>query len=408
MKSVDFLIVGGSAAGTTAAEVIRGLTPNASVCIVSDEPYEEYSKVLAPHYARHKVAREQVFLKKPQWYNEKKISLLKGVRAEKLDSTKKSVALSNGEVIQYGKLLIAIGGYVVPLSVPGAESANILYLRTIDDADKIIEKTRGAKSAVVVGGGFIGLEFCSCFKLNGVEDITVLVREPYYWAGKLDEVSSRVLVGVLEKEGIKIVTGEEVERIENGQVMTIKGNKYDADVIGVGIGINPDLGWLSGSGVKIDRGVLTNEYLETNVADIYAAGDCAQFWDAVFERQHLVGNWANATAQGSAVGKTMSGEMTKFETASSYSINFFSGTCSFIGVCDEKFADKVIMRGSEVEKKVTRIFVKNYPGIMRVVGATVVNYPADVALLTMAVKNKINVASKVAQLEKADLKGLAA
>ena len=139
MKSVDFLIVGGSAAGTTAAEVVRRTKPDASIAIVSEENHEQYSRVLLPHYIRHKVQREQVFLKKPQWYKEKNIELLKGVSVKSLKSQEHVVALSNGEEYKYGKLLITVGGDVVRLKFPGSDFENILYFRTIEDADRIIE-----------------------------------------------------------------------------------------------------------------------------------------------------------------------------------------------------------------------------------------------------------------------------
>ena len=94
-------------------------------------------------------------------------------------------------------------------------------------------------------------------------------------------------------------------------------------MVGIGIGIKTDLDWLVRAGVKTNRGILTDEYLETNVPDIYAAGDCAEFWDVIFKRQHIMGNWANATSQGLAVGKTIAGVRTVFETAYSYSADFF-------------------------------------------------------------------------------------
>ena len=112
MKNVDFLIVGGSAAGTTAAEVIRQLNPQSSVTIITDENHEQYSRVLIPHYIRGKVSRDQVFLKKPEWYEEKGIELIKGIKVIKLDSGGHKVDLSNGEQIGYKKLLVAIGGDV--------------------------------------------------------------------------------------------------------------------------------------------------------------------------------------------------------------------------------------------------------------------------------------------------------
>ncbi len=111
----------------------------------------------------------------------------------------------------------------------------------------------------------------------------------------------------------------------------------------------------------------------------------------IFNREHIMGNWANATSQGLTVGKTMSGQKTVFETASSYSISFFDGNCSFIGVTDEEFADEVVSRGSVEEGRMTRIFIKTIDNVMRVVGATVINSTPDISPLTTAVKYEIDV-----------------
>ncbi len=419
MKKVNFLIIGGSAAGTTAADAIRNLLPEASIAIVTDEDHEQYSRVLLPNYIRHQITREQMFLKKPEWYSERKIELIRGVKAVGLASKSKRVKVSDGNEIEYGKLLICVGGYVVPLNVPGADAEGVFYMRTVEDGDEIIEKSKDAKKAVIIGGGFVGLEFSSCFKMNGIEEVTTLVRGDYYWSKKLDEESSKVVVSTLSKNGVSVKTDEDADHIETKDgkvkaVVTKSGNRYEADVIGVGIGIKSDFSWLADSGIEIKAGIDTNEYLETNLPDVYAAGDCAEFYDPVFERKHLVGNWTNATSQGSTVGKTMAhsassgqaGQRTKFETASSYSINFFSppenGTCSFIGVTDEDFADKILVRGSFNEGKVTKILIKKYNGISRIVGATVVNHPPDVGPITMAVKNRVDIASKLLDLEKPD------
>ena len=395
MKIVDFLIVGGSAAGTTAAETIRNNLPDSSITIVTDENHEQYSRVLLPHYIRGKVTREQVFLKKPSWYGEKNIELLKGMRAEGLEVSRKEVRLSNGEVYKYGKLLIAIGGEVIKLNVPGADSANVLYLRTIDDADMVIEASKKSKRGLVVGGGFVSLDFATGFRVNGVQEVTILTRDPYFWSGHLDLESSRIMKNLLLANGVEIMTSEEVDFFEGENsvsgVVTKSKKKLEADVVGVGIGIKSDLEWIVKAGIKTNRAIVTNEYLETNVRDIYAAGDCAQFHDVFFERQHIMGNWANATSQGNAVGKTMSGLRTVFETVSSYSDTFFDNSYSFVGVTDEKFADEVINRGSVESGRMTRIFVKEMNGSTRIVGATVINSVADVSPLTMAVKNKVDI-----------------
>ncbi len=143
---------------------------------------------------------------------QQRIELVKGVRAQRLEVSEKKVSLSNGEEYRYGKLLISIGGYVVPLQIPGADAKNVLYMRTIEDADRIINAAKRAQKAVIIGGGFIGLEFASSFRVNGVSDVTLLVREDYYWKGKLNKDSSKVLQKLLEKNGVKVLVNEEAKK----------------------------------------------------------------------------------------------------------------------------------------------------------------------------------------------------
>ena len=419
MNKVDFLIIGGSAAGTTAAEGFRSLKSGDSIAIVSDANYEEYSRILLSNYIRREVTREKLFLKHPGWYLEKNIELIKNTKAVSLDPVGHSVTLNNDESYQYGKLLIATGGSVIKLKVAGGDLGNVFYLRTLDDADAIVKAVGSCKQAVIVGGGFIGLDFATILRANNVSDITILVLEPYFWQGKLDEASSRVLCRVLEKNGIKIVTNEEVLKMTPksatgvvDSVITKSGKTYECDLVGIGIGIESDFDWLARAGVKTNRGILTNEYLETNVPDVYAGGDCAEFWDVIFKRQHIMGNWANATSQGLAVGKTIAGVRTVFETASSCRAYFCGrplvdtsqsagtgrpprveagGHCSVVGGTDEGLSDQIIVRGSVENNKMSRIFIKTIDGVMRIVGATVINNPAEVGPLTMAVKEKIDI-----------------
>src|SRR3990167_5212235 len=421
MKSVDFLIVGGSAAGTTAAEVTRQLNPKATITIITDEKHEEYSRVLIPHYIRGKVSREQVFLKKPGWYEEKGIELVKGRKAVKLESENHIVTFGDGEQIQYKKLLIAIGGDVNRLNIAGSDVANILYLRTIEDADSVIAAAKKSKKGLVVGGGFVSLDFATGFRVNGAQEVVILTRDPYFWSGHLDPESGRLMRNLLSANGVEIMTGEEADFFEAAGpegplarrvrgVITKSKKKLEADVVGVGIGIKPDLEWLEKAGIKTNRAILTNEFLETSVADVYAAGDGAEFHDVFFERRHIMGNWANATSQGAAVGKTMVhsassgqvGQRTVYETISSYSDTFFDNSYSFIGVTDEKFADEVVVRGSVDQGKIARIFIKKMNGISRIVGATVINDPAEVAPISLAVRSKRNVAEFVEKLSDLD------
>ena len=418
MKQVDYLVIGGGVAGTTAAQTIRGLKSDSSIVILSSENYELYSRILLTKFVRDEVTLDKVFLKKADWYGQNKIELVKNVGAQKLDASAHTVSCSNGDVYQYAKLLIAIGALPIRLKVPGDNLANISYMWTLDDAKQIVKSVKTGKKGVVIGGGFIGLEFAECFKKRGME-VTILDGSQYYWGNRLDRQSSQVLEKVLMANGIGIFAGELVDKFlpkssyssKLGEVVTKSGKQYECDVLGIGIGIKSDFGWLEGSGLKIDQGIVTNEYLETNLADVYAAGDCVQFFDVIIQVPHLVGTWTNAIIQGTVVGKTMIGSKTVFEAVSAYTTSFFGTSVSFIGMTEKDFADQVIRRGSVQAGRMAQIFVKKYlstdstgslqagsGSTTRIVGAIIVNDFSEVAPITATIKNKVDVLSNLQKL----------
>ena len=440
MAYFDYLIIGGSAAGTTAAENIRNLAPNAQIAIITEEPHRLYSRILLPFYLKDKLAAEQLFLKPAQFYSEKNINLITSKRVVSVKPADKKVRTADGEEFSYSKLLLATGGKVNKWpsaqkasrpggEVGGAEKSGIFYLRTYEDGIAIREVMREAKKAVVIGGGFISLEFTTSFVLAGI-DTTVLVRDPYYWANILDEPSGNLISKTLKKNGAKVLTNEEVAQVEgpttpalrgvnNSQVkgvLTKKGQRLAADMIGVGVGIHIDLDYLAGSEIATRRGILTNEFLETNVPDVFAAGDAAEFYDILFGRRHMMGNWANAVAQGEAVALNMivgdkpslpsqnSGkrlavsDKRAFETASTYSINFFEGNVSFVGVADAKAADNIVVRGKAEDGSMCRILLKNN----RIIGATLVNRAKEQAALVNLVKKKVDVGNFLDKLKDSD------
>ncbi len=399
MQSFDYLIIGGSAAGTTAAENIRNLKPDATIGILTEEPHRLYSRILLPFFLKDKIIADQLFLKTPQFYSEKNITLTNSKRVVSVRPSEKKVRTDGGEEYAYNKLLLATGGKVNRWQAPGANMPGIFYLRTHEDGLAIRAAMKTAKRAIVVGGGFISLEFTTSFVLAGI-DTTVLVLEPYYWANILDEPSGNLISKTLEKNGAKVLTGEEVAQVEgDGQVrgvLTKKGQRLPADIIGVGIGIHIDLDYLVGSEITTQRGILTNEFLETNVPDVFAAGDAAEFFDVLFNRRHMMGNWANAVAQGPVAAKNMTNaEKIPFETASTYSINFFEGNVSFVGVADAKAADNIVVRGSLESGALGRILLKEG----KVIGATLINRAREQAALVNLVKNRVNISQNLDKLK---------
>ncbi len=375
-----FVIIGGGIAGTTAAEELRKLQPDAEITIVSEEQHPCYSRVLLPHYVKGKVPREKIFLKKETWYAEKNVEWLPGTRVETLDVRNKFVLLSDGRELPYDKLLISTGGEVRPLV---EDVRGVSYFRTADDADHLVQLLRelpAGSTGAVYGGGFIACEYVNMFGHFGVPCV-VAHRGPHFWSRVLDAESGALIARKLAAGGVKVLPNAALEGFagaEHVEAMVTDKERVPCGMVGAGIGIEPELSWIKDAGVEVAHGVRANEYLETNVPDIFTAGDVAEFFDLTVGRHRVAGNWMSAQTQGRTVAKSMAGERTAFKLVSSYSTNVLGLEIIFIGDTDRVAAEDVKVYGSAADGGVTQLFVRGG----KVVGATLVNRNTDRAAVT--------------------------
>lgn len=210
MKQVDYLIAGGGVAGTTSAEFIRLKDKSGSIVIVMEEPEILYSRVMLPHYLRDQITFERLYVRNKEQYDQNSIGLILNTRVDKIDTQNKKITLSNGEEIVYKKLLLATGGKVNKLQIPGADLEGVNYLRTIENVKNVKAWMGKSKKAAVVGSGFIGIEFAQSFKKAGIET-TAIIREPYFWSTVVGENSGKLINQILEKNGVKIIANAEVK-----------------------------------------------------------------------------------------------------------------------------------------------------------------------------------------------------
>lgn len=387
-ETVDYLIIGGGPAGTKAAESIRQNDPAGRIVIVTRESYRLYDRTALPKYIRGIKSRDEVFMRSEQQYKDQKIERWDNLWVVTLDPEKRVAILSDKREISFKKALIASGGAPSPWEVAGADKPGVVRLNTFDDADYILNLLPSVDEMIIVGGGFISLEFCSIAEAHK-KKATVLVREPYYWANLLDEVSGNLIVKHLKKNGISVRTGEEVAEVVGSRrveaVKTRKGEVLSAQMVGVGIGIRRNLDFLIGTSVEVNKGVVTNEFLESSVKNIWAAGDVAEFQDVFLGIRHMLGNWANASDQGIFVGHVMTGKRESFTAVSSYSITCFDFNVAFVGNPKPEGAE-VIERGDK-EATFGRIFVKDD----RIVGATLIARPMDRPPLKELIRHQVPV-----------------
>lgn len=344
----NIIILGGGIAGTTAADELRKLNADVSITIIEQEHHPLYSRVILPHYVRGKIQREKVFLKTWEWYAEKNIEIMAGVRAEAIDIPNRFVRTSEGRELPFDALILAGGG---ELNVVGGEPRGVSYFRGVDDADEMIGLIRetlmrpeGDRRGIVYGGGFIALEYINIFQHFGIS-CDVVVRGNGFWSSLLSKHSQSVLAKKAIECGIGLHCNEpELNILGDREVAGVKlssGTDLPCSILGVGIGMHPDQSFYRDNGIEIDRGIIVNEYLETAHPMVYAIGDTAEFIDTVVDRRVVYGNWMNAQTQGRVVAKTIMGERTLFSLVSSYSTNLLGLQMVFIGDVDKKSADEI-------------------------------------------------------------------
>ena len=401
MTQFKYLIIGGGVAGTTAAETIRQNDPSGSIAIVSDEPHVFYSRIMLskPIFFLEKIPFEQVYLKNETWYKERNIAFLGGKTAVGMNAEEKTVSLDDGAVLQYEKLLLAIGGYPRkwdPQKIQGSDKKGVCYLRTLEDAKKIIEGVKTAKSAVCVGGGFVSFEACELLRMKNI-DTTLLIMEPHYWANVWDETSGLIVEEYLRQGGVNVLKNEEVEKVFGADrvesVRTKSGKDIPCQMVVVGIGLTFPVGPFKDC-MDCGHGIKTNEYLETNALDVWAAGDAVEFYDVAVGESVQLGNWVNAQVQGRVAGLNMLGKKQPFRMVSFYTTQGFGLSIAFVGDIRPLPDRTVITRGSRESKSYGRLILKD----KELVGATLLNRTPEMAPISKLIEKDVDLSAHHAEL----------
>lgn len=327
-----YLIIGNSAAGIFAAETIRALDESGSIEIISDEKYPAYARCLTSYYLIGSIPVDKLFIRDDESYTRNKIILHSSQKAVSIDPIKHEVHTDQEHVYKYDKLLIATGAAPVVPDIPGVGMKGVFGLRTLEDAQNITACSGGGKTAVVIGAGLVSLKAAYALMKSRLT-VTCIVSSNQIMSQMLDCEAAEIVSKLLLSHGLKIFYRNEVTEIlgkEAAGEMTVRsvrlktGETIPADVVIVGKGVTPNTGFLPGSGIKTDRGILVDQYLCTNVPDIYAAGDVAQAVDILSGENRINAIWPNATEQGTAAGRNMAGMPTIYEgSISMNSADFF-------------------------------------------------------------------------------------
>jgi len=357
-----YLLIGGGLASGQAAKALREHDTQCSITLVGDEPYVPYDRPpLSKEFLRGEKRREELFFEPEQYFHEHHIALLLGVAVQHLDLRNKTAALNNGQRLRFEKALIATGGRPVRLQLPGGELRGVHYLRTVDDAAQISADAREGTRAVMIGGGFIGMEVAASLTQRGVQ-VTVIEAADQIWSRFADAKLAAAFQEYCEKKGVTFWIGQLVTEIRGNDrptsVMTSSGKELPCDFVCIGAGIIPNVELAQEAGLPVDNGIVVNEYLQSSNPDIYAAGDVSNYWDPLFEKRRRVEHWGHAEYCGQLAGQNMAGARNQYDLLTYVWSDIFDLHLEFAG--DEHEHDQILLRGRFQDKSFMVLYLKQH------------------------------------------------
>jgi 3-phenylpropionate/trans-cinnamate dioxygenase ferredoxin reductase component len=332
MHGFKVVIAGGGLTAARAIKSYREAGGAGQIALLSKETILPYHRpALSKGYLRGET--DAPFAEDDAFYYERDVEVLPGTTVTEVDLDARCVTTDRGAV-GYERLLVATGATPRRLEVPGADLAGVYTLRTLHDSDAIREAAHAARRAVVVGGGFIGMEVAASLRQLGL-DVTLI----HMGHGLFDQLGSRELsdelLALYREHGVDVLLNQEVARFGGDEALEYveakSGLCVEADMAVVGIGVVPNVDFLNGSGVALDNGVVVNERFETTAPGVYAAGDVANFFDPLYGRRRRIEHWSNANYQGIQVGKVLAGQEGRYDTVSSFFSEMFGTTLKVFG-----------------------------------------------------------------------------
>ncbi|MEU4234445.1 FAD-dependent oxidoreductase [Nonomuraea sp. NPDC026600] len=347
---MTYLIAGAGLAGAKAAQALREEGFQGRIVLVGEESERPYERPpLSKGYLLGRTEREEIYVHPQPWYGEHDVDLLLGTAVTGIDPAGHEVSLSDGSRIGYAKLLLATGSSPRRLPIPGADLDGVLYLRRVEDSDRLKAVFPTASRVAIIGAGWIGLETAAAARAAGAE-VTVLESAELPLLRVLGREVAEVFAGLHREHGVDLRCGVRVAEIvgRGGQAVGVRladGSQIDADAVIVGIGIIPNSGLALSAGLEVDNGVRVTARLRTSDLDIYAAGDVANAFHPLLGKHIRVEHWANALHQPQVAAKAMLGQDVRYERLPYFFTDQYDLGMEYSGYVEPDGYDEVIFRG---------------------------------------------------------------
>jgi NADPH-dependent 2,4-dienoyl-CoA reductase/sulfur reductase-like enzyme/nitrite reductase/ring-hydroxylating ferredoxin subunit len=325
------VIIGGGAAGFAAAERLRREGYGNSIVMVSDDDAPPVDRPnLSKDYLAGSAPEEWIPLRGDDFYSDNKIDLRLKSSVAAIDPRAREVALANGSKLAYDKLLLATGAEPIRLPLPGANLPHVFTLRSLADSRAIIARAAKAKRAVVIGASFIGLEAAASLRNRNIE-VHVVAPEKVPMERVLGAEMGAFVRALHEEHGVIFHLENTPSAIDAKQVTLNSGAKLDADLVVMGVGVRPRLSLAEKAGLKIDRGVAVDQYLQTSVPEIFAAGDIARWPDRHSGQAIRVEHWVVAERQGATAALNMLGRRQAFDAVPFFWSQHYDVPINYVG-----------------------------------------------------------------------------
>jgi NAD(P)H-nitrite reductase large subunit len=394
-----YVIVGACAAGIGAVEAIREVDPVGTITVISEDHCPQYSRPMISDFVSGKADLAKMRTRDDQFWQKNDAQALTGRKAISLSTSDRVVVLESGDKVNYEKLLIATGGKPFVPKMEGTDKEGVFTFTTIGDAERLAARIEAAnaKKAVVIGAGLIGISVTEALVKRGLH-ITLVELQDKILSLLLDATASDMVAETIRNAGVSIITGQSVQRIvgkpENdhivGGVVLTKGEQVPCDLVVVAIGVIPRTELVAGTDVKTNRGIVVDNYMRTNVPDVYASGDVAEAYDFVLNQNRLLPLWPLAVLEGRVAGYNMAGKKTDYTGGTNMSaLKYFGVPIVSVGLANPKEDPTLeVLVSLDASRNVYKKLVLKDNAI---VGMTLVNDIERAGILFYLMKNRVNV-----------------
>jgi len=348
MNQSNFVILGGGmVAGYAAKQLVELGLPKGELAILSADnaiPYER--PPLSKSFLAGKDSEDAIKINPEEFYKEHGIELRLECEVGTLDVKRKRLILKNKDEFGFHKLVIATGARPRTLNIPGSRLQNLFYLRSLNDSKRIRNASAKAKHAIVIGGGFIGMEVAAVFAQNGIE-VTMVLNDDRVFKRLFSPEMSSFFESYYAARGVRLITSMSVTELRGDEVLSSAvlkdGRTVQCDLVVAGIGVQPVIEVVTNSGLDLGDGIIVNEYLQTSHPDVFAAGDVVNYQDVLFSKRRRVEHWDNAVFQGQYCARSLMGDRTPFRHVPYFFSDVFYLSYEYWG--DSSGAEQVIHRG---------------------------------------------------------------